>query len=395
MDRLRELDFLRGIAIVLVLFRHSPVFWPLTNMGWMGVDLFFVLSGFLISGLLFKEYQKFGNIKGFHFLVRRAFKIYPVYYIALPMYLMAALVSGHVSTFKVLAEVLFMQNFANGWGYLSPPSWSLAVEEHFYFGLVLVFSYLIARNIFNPEPKEKLGNVEKGMMAAMGAVLVLRVTSNLLMPAQIVRNFTLTPLRIDALMAGVLVSFLYYFKRDYLARVFQGPGKFSILAALALLAWTPFIEPVGSLFAETLGFTTVYSAYALVLVYFLMDKKVNVRLDRLFSKRVVNIVSKIGVYSYSIYVFHYLVNIIVRSFYQGAFVSYICIPLDLIVGVLVSLYVENYFLRLRDKHFPSRLKETASIGVKNRHAQTRVETTPSIVKDGISLDSMDARASST
>ena len=60
-NRLRELDFLRGIAIILVLFRHQVLFDFLETMGWIGVDLFFVLSGFLVSGLLFKEYQKFIN----------------------------------------------------------------------------------------------------------------------------------------------------------------------------------------------------------------------------------------------------------------------------------------------------------------------------------------------
>ena len=61
--RLRELDFLRGIAILLVICRHKEVVHFLKQMGWIGVDLFFVLSGFLVSGLLFREYQKFGNIR--------------------------------------------------------------------------------------------------------------------------------------------------------------------------------------------------------------------------------------------------------------------------------------------------------------------------------------------
>jgi peptidoglycan/LPS O-acetylase OafA/YrhL len=79
--RLRELDFLRGIAILLVLLRHIHLFSFTKNMGWIGVDLFFVLSGFLVSGLLFKEYIKFGNIRPKLFLIRRGFKIYPIYFL--------------------------------------------------------------------------------------------------------------------------------------------------------------------------------------------------------------------------------------------------------------------------------------------------------------------------
>jgi len=77
-NRLRELDFLRGVAILLVLFRHQLLFSFLKTMGWIGVDLFFVLSGFLISGLLFKEFQKFGAINPKLFLIRRGFKIYHI-----------------------------------------------------------------------------------------------------------------------------------------------------------------------------------------------------------------------------------------------------------------------------------------------------------------------------
>ncbi len=68
-NRLRELDFLRGIAIILVLLNHKHLFDFTQTVGWVGVDLFFVLSGFLVSGLLFKEYIKFGNIKPLLFLI--------------------------------------------------------------------------------------------------------------------------------------------------------------------------------------------------------------------------------------------------------------------------------------------------------------------------------------
>ena len=84
--RLRELDFLRGIAILLVLLRHNYLFDFTFKIGWIGVDLFFVLSGFLVSGLLFKEYLKFGNINPSLFLIRRGFKIYPIFYLTALLY---------------------------------------------------------------------------------------------------------------------------------------------------------------------------------------------------------------------------------------------------------------------------------------------------------------------
>jgi peptidoglycan/LPS O-acetylase OafA/YrhL len=80
--RQKSLDFLRGI-VILVLFRHSNVVEILTQIGWIGVDLFFVLSGFLVSGLLFKEYITYGSINAKLFFIRRGLKIYPLFYFAI------------------------------------------------------------------------------------------------------------------------------------------------------------------------------------------------------------------------------------------------------------------------------------------------------------------------
>jgi len=136
-NRLRELDFLRGIAILLVLLRHGNLFDSTTNIGWIGVDLFFVLSGFLVSKLLFKEYSRFGNIEPKRFLIRRGFKIYPIYFLFYIPYLI--LRYPDIKTMPLLGDLLFIQNYVYGWGYAFGPSWSLAIEEHFYFGFALLF----------------------------------------------------------------------------------------------------------------------------------------------------------------------------------------------------------------------------------------------------------------
>ena len=62
--RLRHLDFLRGLAVILVLFRHHIFINNTHNAGWIGVDLFFVLSGFLVSGILFREYVQYKKGQG-------------------------------------------------------------------------------------------------------------------------------------------------------------------------------------------------------------------------------------------------------------------------------------------------------------------------------------------
>ncbi|HXJ16319.1 MAG TPA: acyltransferase, partial [Candidatus Polarisedimenticolia bacterium] len=79
--RNKRLDVLRSIAVLLVLLYHSEIGTRLANAGWAGVDLFFVLSGFLISGLLFTEYKKRGSIDFKRFFIRRGLKIYPAFYV--------------------------------------------------------------------------------------------------------------------------------------------------------------------------------------------------------------------------------------------------------------------------------------------------------------------------
>jgi len=128
--RNQSLDVLRGVAILLVLGRHFPYYHLWTRAGWIGVDLFFVLSGFLISGLLFREYRETGAISLKRFFIRRGFRIYPPYcaFLLLTM----PLTIGRLTW----ADLTFMQSYlARFWGH----GWSLSVEEHCYVFLPLFF----------------------------------------------------------------------------------------------------------------------------------------------------------------------------------------------------------------------------------------------------------------
>ena len=93
-DRMPQLDVLRGVAILLVLMYHpavryaspSEILWiasALIRVGWTGVNLFFVLSGFLVGGMLLAEVEGCRRLDIRRFLVRRAFKIWPSYYVLL------------------------------------------------------------------------------------------------------------------------------------------------------------------------------------------------------------------------------------------------------------------------------------------------------------------------
>jgi len=365
-NRLRELDFLRGIAIILVLMRHQYITDWTTKIGWIGVDLFFVLSGFLVSGLLFKEYLKFGNIKPGLFLIRRGFKIYPIYYLTYFLYLTPKIIKHQFEWSGFLSDMFFVQNYVYAWGYAYVPSWSLAVEEHFYLGFTF-FLWLAIKYYWidkNENLKTKISKFEVIVLAIMVLCLCMRIVSNVYFPENEDKNFTMSHLRMDSLFAGVLVSYLYYFKKQNLINVFESNKIILMIICASLLSFTPFIDFEDSFFVRTFGYSFLYISFSILLIYFLINKQINQRLNALFSQKGVDIISKIGFSSYSIYIIHGFVNFlsnVINSFVLNKFLNqtsmfFITCIISILSGLFITFYIEKYFLNYRNKYFPSRVE---------------------------------------
>jgi peptidoglycan/LPS O-acetylase OafA/YrhL len=160
MKHIPALDGLRGIAIIMVILYHFIRFEPqgsfqelfkrISEMGYMGVDLFFVLSGFLISGILFSIYEKGQGLK--QFFVRRVLRIFPAYFFLLIlMFYISPLFSTSIPYELSLENSqyfwLYLLNFyieLNGFSaapYLTH-IWSLSVEEQFYLFFPFVLPFL-------------------------------------------------------------------------------------------------------------------------------------------------------------------------------------------------------------------------------------------------------------
>ena len=131
------LDGLRAISILLVFFVHIHVDRPEIR-GWIGVHIFFVLSGFLITTLLLREREHFGQISLRGFYVRRFFRIAPIYYLILALYVPVVLLmhdAVRLREFKLALPYLltFMQEYRPASsGFVFGQAWSLGYEEKFY-----------------------------------------------------------------------------------------------------------------------------------------------------------------------------------------------------------------------------------------------------------------------
>lgn len=156
--RISGLDLVRSIAICLVLFLHAkdsissmPVFLKgLFSRGWAGVDIFFVLSGFLIASQVIKEKQAKPFVKKLkHFWVKRWFRTLPLYFTALFAYVVIKPLLGWEFSDSILKYFFFLQNYFAPKDFVQ--SWSLCIEEQFYIIfplLVFTFSKLIKKPWF-------------------------------------------------------------------------------------------------------------------------------------------------------------------------------------------------------------------------------------------------------
>lgn len=152
------LDGLRSIAILLVISGHisadfrdafGPTLYsrlPFVANGWIGVDLFFVLSGFFIGGQLWKELRREGDVHVGRFMIRRGLRIWPLYYFIYLCVLIFSVTVGHGAAAKGYgwSDLVFITNFHNRG--LVEGSWSLCTEEQFYIVTPLAL-FFFARHL--------------------------------------------------------------------------------------------------------------------------------------------------------------------------------------------------------------------------------------------------------
>ena len=360
--RIQFLDVLRGIAIFLVLWRHTLgieqvvvgyqwwIILKLKLVGWAGVDLFFVLSGFLVGGLLCAEYRKRGSVRSGRFLLRRAFKIYPSFYALLVSTLLWKLYQSEPLYLRSwLGEGLFLQNYL---GRVWPQTWSLAVEEHFYLLIALLF-WVGSKTRSLDRPVIVLGF---GSLLLLG-VLVLRVWLNSNAAFDQESQMFATHMRIDSLLFGSLLAYVWHMypeRTQQYTRSYRWILLIFAVACLAPLAFVPFEHPS----MRTYGFTRNYLGFGTTL---LLGVCGSWECPWRWLQLVGRLIASVGRQSYSIYLWHMAVfyaldELLPRTIPFGqryGIHATLFFVLSVVFGSLIAIMVESPALRLRDRLLPS------------------------------------------
>jgi peptidoglycan/LPS O-acetylase OafA/YrhL len=354
--RIFQLDVLRGFAILLVMGVHVPAYPIWSTIGGWGVDLFFVLSGFLISNLLFTEYRNRGAIRLSRFFFRRALKLYPSFYLLLGLTLVYCFVDHvHFSGRELLGEMTLTQNYVGAiWGH----TWSLAVEEHFYIVLPLILAFMMWRNKGSENPFHAIPYVFLGVAIAC---LTLRLVNSYLHPIHDHHiHYQPSHLRADSLFFGVFLSYLHNFRQPILKRLMSNPWRFPV-SAISVLALAPAcFLPTNDPFVYTFGFTFVYIGFGTMLLLSIYQEEDRKRPAPGMATRAI---AWMGTYSYTLYLWHVpmaqVFGALARRY--GMVNQYLLHAIyflsTLAVAVMLSKLVEMPVLKLRERLFPSPISE--------------------------------------
>lgn len=364
------LDGLRAAAVTLVFAGHYFLWmFPPLSWGWAGVDIFFVLSGFLITGILYDTRNDPHRARNFY--MRRTLRIFPLYYGVLLVALILTPITHWMWNGAWVLWAFYLGNYARFF-YLHSPLlalgavehlratfsshpgltaftghfWSLCVEEQFYLFWPLV--------VFSVRTRETLRTI---CLLSLPLVLLLRIACVWLVPNDLLQAAFLnriTPLRMDAFLLGGLVALclrgpeasrVQNLARPMLLVLATGFVGFQLVARYLNGVWYSPSES-GSLLS-TLGYTLIdLFAAALILLCITLDNP----LARFFNLPPLRFLGRI---SYGFYVFHDLFHfayIVIgrRSAHHPFLVaSLVAYPTSIFIAYISFRFYETPFLRLK------------------------------------------------
>ena len=354
---LPSIDSLRALAVLAVIIYHIDVNY--LPGGFLGVDLFFVLSGYLISSLIIKEYKKTGTLNLYNFYMRRARRLLPAVYFMITVCLVFMVLFNGVLLRKSHLDAVFGYIYSSNWWYnfhklnyfdsfgaQSPFKhlWSLAIEEQFYMLFPLIFL------IFNRRKKEegKGPSLNKNFLyIVLGLILISLITHILLFDINnINRIYFGTDTRAFSLLVGVVGALLY--PMDKLSNPTNSKENlaYSVVSIISI-----------SILITIMFYTTEYNTWlyrggfllvaVLGLIIIISSGKQHTFISKALSFKPIVFIGKI---SYSLYLWHFPIIVLTTPVSEignpNLFYVTLRIILTFIVATLSYLVVETPIRKL-------------------------------------------------
>lgn len=365
--KLAGLDHLRALAIITVLFYHYRMFkhpeWldKIMGFGWTGVDLFFVLSGYLISSQLFANIAAEKPISLPEFFIKRFFRIIPAYLVVLAIYFLIPAFHEKEALPPLWKFLTFTQNFnfdIKNFGTFSHV-WSLCVEEHFY----LLFPLVLVTMVYFKATKR--GGLLLLALLLFGFMARLLTWYVLVAPEAGSETFGITwykhiyyPTynRLDGLLAGVSIAALFTFRPSVKERVTKYGNVILVLGMLVLTGAWFLCEDQRSFHASIFGFPLVSAGFGLLVVAALSPNCILYKYDSRFTALIAKL-------SFGLYLIHKGVIHLIQPLFakmdiapKGNLMFMLCLIGAVIGALILNKTVEAPFLRLRQRILERRRK---------------------------------------
>lgn len=392
------MDGLRGAAILMVMVSHLMILdqyngnflWTFFKSGWMGVDLFFVLSGFLITDILLKTRN--GDHYFRNFMARRTLRIFPLYYAVLILVLICGKVFSPGATGDSIAWYFtYSSNIGmaihNNWLHIAGPLevshfWSLAVEEQFYLFWPIVVYFTEARRL-----------IWLCVLMFLAGPFI-RMFIGIPFESESMAAYVLTPARMDSLALGALLSCIRHVvpvidqRKVLVSKVISMIGAFIAAASIYYLSsglmWIGLalilisvatnlhatqskllllifsgLATIGTLYHYSAEYTySFFGLFFMMCVNYVVFNRIEF-INRFFSSR---IMIELGTYSYSMYIFHHLFQRQWKSLFEPIYFSgnlhditgqilfiITCILLTYILSRVSWVVIERPFLALKNR----------------------------------------------
>jgi len=357
--KLLGLDHLRAFAILYVVLFHYQFFghpaWvsKIAGFGWSGVDLFFVLSGFLISGQLFGTIAKGNAISLREFFIKRFFRIIPPFLLVVALYDFFPVLHewGHFS--PLWRYLTFTLNFGldlSKYGTFSH-AWSLCVEEQFY--LILPLMFLLFNNL-------KIGNKAVYLLAVLfigGFAIRLWNWNHFIDPVLGTDHYGAywneymyypTYNRLDSLLVGVGIAGLYTFYPKIKTRINKYCNLVMFLGVGLLLISGLICKGYSTYNTAIFGFPIIALSYGLILASVVCQANIFYSLKSFIT-------SQIAALSYAIYLSHKIVIHVTQKLFSNPgldkdsnLMMLCCIAAMILAALLMRYLIEKPALKLRN-----------------------------------------------